>query len=112
MGWQVAVTVLYFVLFKSLILYGVTGDRHLGVHASLIFITPLTLFSFNWDDLDAVAGEGWAIVAVFTIQQIVHTSIHYAYPTLAHREGPEILTQPALAIWATAIARSSPDAMW
>ncbi len=112
MSYQDLAIAVWTVLLGGTIVWGVTGPRHLSTHVLLILtslFTPLIAFDLSRPSLPA---EAWAIAGAFVGVQLLHTLFHVLRPQAPHSEGPEILCQPIICLWAASFAERVDPALW
>ncbi|HMV67112.1 MAG TPA: hypothetical protein PKA64_09695 [Myxococcota bacterium] len=101
------------ILFTTIVYRGVTGPRHTQTHVAIALSAPLTpLIAFDLGRLADVPWEAWAFCGAFVVAQIAHTAFHVLRPREIHANGPEILFQPIICLWATALRVQLDPSLW
>ncbi len=113
MNTQDIIAITYVVLLNAIILRGITGPRHMQTHLLLIVTALFVPFiSFDIHRLAELPASAWGVCAAFLFAQILHTAFHAWKPDAPHREGPEILMQPLLIVWAVSVRFTVPADLW
>jgi hypothetical protein len=113
MGVQDLIVAAYYVLASATIYRGVTRDFHNQTHLGILGLSLFTPFvAFDLGRLRDVPAEAWGVCAFFTGMQVAHTAFHRLRPTAPHAEGPEILFQPIVCIWAAVVRYDLDPTLW
>jgi len=107
------VLIIHFLLVNATVYRGITRPLHNQTHVMIIISTFfLPFISWDFSQLGNVPDEAWVLCGFYTSMQIIHTLFHIFRPNEVHANGPEILFQPIICIWATSLRVSIDSNLW